>query len=58
MRSNLCAVTGRVRIPLLTGKALAKVEYRSRFNTRGLRLGLHQALVLKRDLYPHLREVK
>jgi len=48
----------RARIPLLIVVALAGVNYVSRFKARGLRLGLHPAFALKREPYPHLREVK
>lgn len=46
------------RIPLLIVVALAGVNYASRFKARGLRLGLHPAFALKREAYPHYREVK
>lgn len=46
------------RIPLLVVVALAGVNYASRFKARGLRLALHPAFALKREAYPHYREVK
>ncbi len=50
--------TCRARNPLLIVVALAGVNYASRFKARGLRLRLHPAFALKREAYPHLREVK